>query len=179
MTNRYKYNKYFISNIYGAGNPDQNKRILEFWRQNNAVANQQEALQRVKQVVLIAEDENNQIVGLTTVYPNTFIVNMKPFLYYRMFIQPNDRVYGMMEYMTQMTHEALKNMDIPNKPDGMVIITENIKLMRKGMKRMLGRSGLEYIGINNSNQDVWYWGFDKPSFPNEEKITAGVKKKSP
>jgi hypothetical protein len=46
----------------------------------------------------------------------------------------------------------------------MVVVTENRKLMRKGMKRMLS-GGMEYMGINNNNQDVWYWGFDKPSFP--------------
>jgi hypothetical protein len=81
-----------------------------------------------------------------------------------MFIDPSARVYRMMEHMTRLTHESLKGFDIPNKPAGMVVVTENRKLMRKGMKRMLS-GGMEYMGINNNNQDVWYWGFDKPSFP--------------
>jgi hypothetical protein len=161
----YDYNKYKLTYVLGAITPEQKQRVIDFWRRNNALGNPQEANRRVNQVVMMSENEDNEVVGVTTVYPQPFIVNMRPFLYYRMFIQPSDRVFGMMEYMTQLTHQSLKDADIPNKPDGMVVVTENTKLMRKGMKRMLRRSNLEYIGVNNNNQDVWYWGFDKQSFP--------------
>ena len=162
----YTYNKYSITAVLGTITPDQKKRVIEFWQKNRALGNNpQEANRRVNQVVLIAENDANEVVGVTTIYLQPFIVNMRPFVYYRMFIEPSARVFGMMEYMTQLTHLSLKKISIPNKPDGMVVVTENQKLMRKGMKRMLRRSGLEYIGINNNNQDVWYWGFDKPSFP--------------
>ncbi|NOY17759.1 MAG: hypothetical protein GXP23_12735 [Gammaproteobacteria bacterium] len=165
MQATHPYNKYTITNVYGTATPDQQQRILDFWRRNNAIGNLQEAQQRVHQVVLIAEDEGKQVVGVSTAYIQQYQGDMKNYFFYRMFIEPGSRVYGMMEFMTQMTHESLKNFNMPDKPEGMIVITENPKLMRKGMRRMLARSGLEYIGKDNSQQDTWYWGFDKPSLP--------------
>lgn len=158
------YNKYTITNVYGTITADQQQRVLDFWRRNNAIGNPQEAQKRVHQVVLVAENTDNQVVGVSTVYIQQYQGNMKFYYFYRMFIQPVDRVYGMMEFMTQLTHESLKPVSIPNKPEGMVVITENPKLMRKGMRRMLAKSGLEYVGKDKQQQDIWYWGFDKPSF---------------
>lgn len=164
MQPTYTYNKYTITNVYGTVSAEQQQKILGFWQRNNAIGNPQEARQRIRQVVLIAENDDKQVVGVSTVYIELFQGNMKQYFFYRMFIDPADRVYGMMKFMVQITHETLKNIDLANKPDGMVVITENAKLMRKGMYRMLERGGMDYIGKDNRQQDIWYWSFNKPSF---------------
>ena len=165
MQPTYTYNNYSIYNVYGMVSAEQQQDILDFWRRNNAIGDPQSAQRRVQQVVLMTRNIEGQVVGISTAYIEQFRGNMKNYFFYRMFIQPADRVYGMMEFMTQMTHQSLKDFNMQNKPDGMVVITENPKLMRKGMQRMLARSGLEYIGKDAQQQDIWYWGFDKPSLP--------------
>jgi len=145
--------------VYGSVSPDQQQRILDFWRRNNAIGNPQEAQQRVHQVVLIAEDENKQVVGVSTVYIQQYPGNMKHYFFYRMFIEPGSRVYGMMIFFTDKTYEFLRAYEMPNKPAGLVIITENRKLMRKGTSRALRRLGFEFIGKDQQQQDIWLGGF--------------------
>ena len=161
MQPTHTYNKYTITNVYGTVTPEQSQRIINFWQRNNAIGNPQEVRQRVHQVVLMAEDADSQVVGVSTVYPHTFIVNMKNFFYYRMFIQPSDRVFGMMSSMTGDTYEFLKNHSMPNKPAGLVLVTENKKLMRKGMRKVIKGLGFVYIGEDNQQQDVWLGKFEE------------------
>lgn len=41
------------------------------------------------------------------------------------------------------------------EPAGMLIVTENRKLMRPGLKRLLERHGYEYRGRERRGLDVW------------------------
>jgi hypothetical protein len=72
-----------------------------------------------------------------------------------MFIQPPDRVPGMMRVMTLWAFEVLRDAAMPNRPAGMVIMTENPKLMRRGMRAMIERGGWRHLGQSRQRQDVW------------------------
>ena len=61
----------------------------------------------------------------------------------------------MMRFMTQKAWRLLRGMEITNKPWGLVIVTENRKLMRRGMCEMLKKSGYQLLGLNDKQQHVW------------------------
>ncbi len=74
---------------------------------------------------------------------------------YRMFIQPADRVSGMMRFMERKTREHLRGLKIKDKPAGMSIVTQNIKLMGPGMRREFERAGYTCIGKTPRGFDLW------------------------
>lgn len=151
------YNKYRIIPVYGKTDEVQRQDILRFWARNRAIGNPAEARRRTRDVVLIIRDEAGEVAGVTSVYVDQF--QGQRYYYYRMFIEPGDRVYGMMSFATGATRNLLRDLEVPDKPLGIVAITENVKLMRKGTRRQFERIGWEYVGKTENGLDIWKYDF--------------------
>lgn len=95
---------------------------------------------------------------MTTVYPS-MLNRSRKFYFYRMYIQPADRVFGMMRFMTLRTLDHLRSLKIKDKPEGMAIVMENIKLMRPGICREFERAGFTCIGRTDEGFDLWTYEF--------------------
>jgi hypothetical protein len=52
------------------------------------------------------------------------------------------------------------------QPDGMLLVTENRKLMRPGMRKLFTRHGYHYWGRNAKGEDVWAVEFGESANPN-------------
>jgi len=143
---------------------EQREDILAFWKRNNALPNAEEAQKRVRQVVMMVTGSSGEVIGVSTVYPGQIQNDNREYFFYRMFIQPGDRVFGLMTAVTQKTLQFLQKAAFPDKPDGLIIVTENPKLMRKGAMARLRRLGFQLLGKNAKGMDVWLGKVKAESF---------------
>ncbi|MEJ2761966.1 MAG: hypothetical protein P8126_10705 [Gammaproteobacteria bacterium] len=143
-------------NIFADHDNPLRERVIEFW-DNNGVLERDEAAHRSGEIVFVIMDANDEIAGVSTAYPDSFRSPGDFYYFYRMYIAPAHRVYGMMEFITDKTRDFLhewkdKYMD---RTSGVVIITENPKLMRPGIKRRLRHIGFQHAGKNPKGLDIW------------------------
>jgi len=127
--------------------------------EQRAVPTEARARSRCGDVVLVARNPDGEIVGVSSVYREHFRGAGEVYWFYRMFIRPPDRVPGMMRHMTALTRDHLRGLDVPDKPRGVIIVTENPKLMRRGMRRVLERLEFTYVGATAKGQDIWQLKF--------------------
>ena len=155
MEDQIQYNDYTVHRVYGRMTHDQRQAVIALWQRNQILPHPAEAQTRVNQVVMMATNPQGEAVGVSTIYPQLNPGNNRWYWFYRMFVQPGDRDYGLTRLITVKTYEFLKQYQVEHKPAGLVIVTENRKLMRKGMRRLLARNGFEYVGQDRRGQDVW------------------------
>ncbi len=153
------YRDYRISTVYGRVDAELTQELVAFWLRNGALPNASRARQRAPQVVLVARNSEGRIVGVTTVYVAAPKGRGRYYIY-RMFIQPTDRIYGMMISMVLSTRDYLQHLRTENKPCGLVHVSENRKLMRPGTRRLYEKHGYYCIGQTRRGFDVWISDFD-------------------
>jgi hypothetical protein len=79
-----------------------------------------------------------------------------------MFLHPADRVPFLMRAVTNATRDLLRGLPHPGGPvAGMLIETENRKLMRPGIRRYFERHGYLYRGRTGRGLDLWLAPFDQ------------------
>jgi hypothetical protein len=155
MNAGYDYHGYTIENVYRAVPPGLREEILELWRRNAVIPSREEAVRRVDQVVLAIRNRAGEVAGVSTVYVGDFREPGDACYFYRMFIQPDDRIPGLMRFVTLRTCDVMRERHVAGGPRGVIIVTENRKLMRPGMRRMFERNGYEYMGRDPKGHDVW------------------------
>ena len=155
METEWDYGKYCIMFVYNCISPELQAKIIDFWKTHNALPASETPEQRVRQVVLVAIDEHGEVAGLNTVYPGRLDPAGPLLFFYRQFIQAPHRVFGMMRFMTMKAWRMLRDLEMPDKPGGVVIITENTKLMRRGMVTLFESRGWQRVGRTQQQLDVW------------------------
>jgi Predicted metal-binding protein related to the C-terminal domain of SecA len=161
----YNYHGYKLYNVYQKTTPDLRREIVAFWQRNKAIPDLREAERRAHEVVYLIRNPAEVIVGVSSVYTARAGNPPASYYFYRMFIQPGDRIYGMMRLVTIRTRDFLRD-EVPKpEPRGLVIITENPKLMRKGMQRVFARFGFEFVSKTQRGLDVWVYRFEQSPAP--------------
>jgi hypothetical protein len=116
---------------------------------------------RIEQVVYVIKD-NNSVVGVTTAYLQTVPKNNKSYYFFRTFIHPDTRgtVGAGFPDLLRATNLRMYELN-QNTPQasGMVVMTENPKLMRPGARRLFKREGWQYQG-KIQQQDVWLYPYE-------------------
>ena len=150
----YSFSDYRITSVYGQVNSELAEELVAFWVHDQEILDLDTAKQRAPEVVFIARNTAGQIIGVSTVYISTLRRDER-YYFYRMFIRPGDRVFGMMSFMTSKTRDYLCSFSISDKPNGVAFVSENPKLMRPGMRRELERLDFTCIGKTPDGFDVW------------------------
>lgn len=157
----HNYHGYKLHNVYQKTTPDLRREIVAFWQRNNAIPDPREAERRAHDVVYLICNPADVIVGVSSVYTARAGNPPASYYFYRMFIQPHDRIYGLMRLVTIKTRDFLRD-EVPEpKPRGLMIVTDNPKLMRKGIRRTLARLGFEFVGKNQRGLNVWIFWFEQ------------------
>ena len=155
-----RYWDYTIEPVYRKLTKVARNEIITFWLENGALTDIHEAKRRADQVVFAVRNHEDDVVGISTVYPAPYGEDGETFLHYRMFIHPNDRVPGLMREMTSATRCFFaSNRPLRDTARGMIIFTENPKLMGPGAKREFQRGGWDYAGKDQRGLDVWRFIF--------------------
>ena len=148
------YQDYQLVNIYDDPDSPWRERVIDLWTRTGILA-RDEAVKRADQIVLVALDGDDNVAGVSTVYVDDFRGPGDRYYFYRLFIAPGHRVYGMMKFMTAMSRDYLRERECRDRPNGVVVITENPKLMRTGIKREFRRIDFKYAGRNPKGLDIW------------------------
>jgi len=120
-----------------------------------------EAQRRVAEVVLVARAPDGSLAAVNTAFVSVVPGTQSPYWFYRTFVRPAHRgVWGLPRRMLARAIEALRSHPHPDHPLGMIAITENERLMRKGAAAVIERMGMHRVGRNAQGQDVWCVRFD-------------------
>lgn len=155
-----RFKNYLLVNTYFRITESQRNEVIHFWRQQRAVIDPVEAERRSYEVVFMVRAASGELVGVCTV-GLTQLQNGRTYYAYRMFLRRQDRVSYLMRTVAIATRDFLHDFEHPQaRPEGMLIVTENPKLMRSGIRRYFERNGCLYCGKTLRGQDVWVAEFD-------------------
>ncbi len=157
------YNNISVSIVYQNLNIENSVDITHFWLTSGAINDIKIIKSRIKDVVLVAKNTKGIVIGISSVYLNPFLNSPNQYYFYRMFIHPMHHQMRLMTFMTMQTWLHLKEQH-KDKAQGMIIVTENKKLMKKGFVKYFKKIlGFQYFGKNEYQQDIWILDFNQDS----------------
>ena len=104
----HRYRDYRLINIFDDRESLLRDKVIEFWDDNGVLA-RDEALRRSGEIVFVIMDADDEIAGVSTAYPDSFRSPGDCYYFYRMYIAPAHRIYGMMEFITARTRDYLRD----------------------------------------------------------------------
>ncbi|MEQ8926241.1 MAG: hypothetical protein RLO81_10540 [Fulvivirga sp.] len=126
-------------------------QVIEFWLQHG-VLNQRAARERVSDVLIIARNTENKIIGIFT-YALKYIPLLRNYMYLiRLSISPGNSSAFLVLKMGKMAYEVLKEKakTEQKKPLGLFALIQNNKMIRKWNWAIWPRLPFIYIGSTNS-----------------------------
>lgn len=138
------------------------EKVVDLWRRNMILTDGTNPYKRAAQVVTAALSHDGNVVGVVTVYEQTLTVPLKlagKHVYiYRQFTQRQDQRFDVMH---SLSDEAVKLLDGAPGIDGLLVKTENRKMMREGFRRYFSRRGFELIDAPRISEDVWFRDYSR------------------
>ena len=135
---------YRLSGMYGRAPARDAADIVRMWI-DAGVLLPAEAQRRVSEVVVVARAPGDR----------------GAWYFYRTYVRPEHRgVAGVPTRMVALALQELRVHPHPQAPRGVVIITENAKLMRRGAMSRLEGLGFHLLGSDARGLDVWCHRFD-------------------
>jgi hypothetical protein len=141
------FNGYEIFNIYGCGKEAIHEKIVDLWTRNRALPPDVNPDERLKQVVLVALDENKKAVAVNTVYNSSLSEMDLPdsdgaiFHAYRMFVERGKTVMWLPIAMTCGAFDILEELNHDGRYRGVLIRTDNPKVGQRSSLDQFARQG--------------------------------------
>jgi len=154
-----QYKEYRLLNVYRNISAELREKIVSLWQRNHVLPAGADPYQRVDEVAVLVLNPDNEVVGVSTVYIEFRPILKEDAFMFRMFIQPQDRIAGMMTAVVKTTYALLNDYQMDNKPKSLMNINENPKLSRPGIRRQFERVGYQYLGQDQRGCDIWRWAF--------------------
>jgi len=152
-------NDYRLDTVYCSTTEAQRREIMQFWERVGAVPDAVERERRSHEVVVMVHNMRGELVGVSTVMVR-MASNGERYYYFRMFIHPQHREARLMRAVGQCTRDFLATFCHPDgEVRAMVVVTENPKLMRQGMRQLFERIGYTYNGKTSKGLDCWVFRF--------------------
>lgn len=153
------FRQYRIEDVFGRISDEQIREVCDFWRRQGALPRGSEPEARAREACLIARNENREIVGVCTLFTESFGNPPAPHYMYRMFVRPEDRQSGLGVEMVRLTRATLAERYRPDQPQkGLVIVTDNPMLMQPRVQELFRKWGWTHLGKAAKGQDVWRVG---------------------
>jgi len=157
------FRDYRLENVYRATTAAQRAEAVALWLGQGALSSRDEGERRGFELAYLVRRADGTLAGMSTVVLKTR-ADGQPYYAFRMFLRREDRVPYLMWAVTDATRDLLRALDHPQpRPLGMLIVTENRKLMRPGMRRSFQRHGYALRGRTLGGLDVWLAPFSDPA----------------
>lgn len=157
---RVYFRDYRLEPVFQATSQEQRLEAVAFWLAQGAIAQRQEAERRAFELVYLVRRPDGNLAGMSSV-ARQVAADGRRFFVYRMFLRPEDRAPYLMRAVTNASRDLLRDADAPEaKPAGMLIVAENPKLMRVGIRRWARRHGYQYRGQTPRGLDLWLAPFE-------------------
>lgn len=152
---------YRLSNVYGRISPGQREEAVAMWL-TAGVLPEPEARRRTDEIVYLIRAPDARLVGVNTVYAADLPGSGERFYFYRTFVlEPSRGVAGLGRKVLRLTWAFLKERPAQPALAGLMIVTENPKLMRPAAARELAKAGFHRLGRDPRGRDVWCRRFDE------------------
>lgn len=152
---------YRLSNVYGRIDPGQREEAVAMWLAAGVLP-EPEARRRTGEIVYMIRDPDGRLVGVNTVYTGDLPGSGERFYFYRTFVlEPSRGVAGLGRKVLRLTWTFLKELPCQPAAAGLMIVTENPKLMRPGAARELTKAGFRRLGRDPRGRDIWSRRFDE------------------
>ena len=145
--------------VYNNIPPATKEEVFDLWRQYSPLTTQMQE-KRIDQVAYVIK-HNEKVVGVTTSYMQKIMKNNNIYYFFRTFIAPSARgmIGARFPDLVRATNQRMQE-ENRKKPLalGMIVVTENPKLMQPGFKKIFSREGWQYKG-KYRKQDVWLYPY--------------------
>jgi len=159
--------KYRLVPVFGRVDEATAARVTEFWVSEGVLPGREIAEERVSQVVYLVENDDSELVGVTTAYIDKAPRLGQPFYFYRNYLRASDRVPGLAANCLAHTYRLVREQRPAGSPAGMMIVAENPKLDGPAAQRRISRLGFRHLGRNPKGQGCWLRMFDQTRSGNE------------
>jgi len=136
--------------------PDEAEAVLAFWKSQNALGDESKARDRLREVVLHARNDADEVAGVCTVVPVTLPRLGQPMYYYRCFIGKNWRQTRLVLHLLNRAFAVLegyaRNHDYPCI--GVVLELENERFGETLREPVWTNTGFIYIGKSGRGLDL-------------------------
>lgn len=138
--------------VFQKTTPEVRLQIISLWEKNLVLPPGIDAEERAKQVIFMVVGPQNNLVAVTSAHIDYFletkIINapLERFYFYRMFIQPKDRIFNLAKHIIICSYDYLKSLPAQDAPKGVIMILENPKLVKRAVQRGFANIGWHPIG---------------------------------
>jgi hypothetical protein len=138
------------------GTPKDGVAVLEFWRRENAIGDEAQAQQRLREVVLHACNEAGEVAGVCTAVPVTLPRFGQPMYYYRCFIGKKWRSSRLVKQMLRRAQAVLEEFAQANGYPciGVLMEMENARFSKRLRVPVWPKTGFFYIGRSSRGLDL-------------------------
>jgi hypothetical protein len=136
--------------------PEEGEAVLAFWMKEKAIGDENQARQRLKEIVLHARDANDEIAGVCTAAPVTLPRLGQPMYYYRTFIGAKWRKSRLVVLLLKRAFELLEGHAVKNDYPciGVVIELENARFAEAGRSPVWPDVDFVYIGRSQRSHEM-------------------------
>ena len=126
--------------------------IAGFWLLHDAIAASSEVKRRLGEVLLVLRAAGGEIAAVTSIYEHS-LPNVGRCVALRAFIDPARRGLPLMIATLEAMVAAIR--DRAEAPTGIVIVSDNRKLMGPGNRRWYERRGWKRLSNDRAAKDEW------------------------
>jgi hypothetical protein len=153
---------YRLEPVYLCASAEQRAEAVDLWLGEGVLRKPAAAKRRADDLVFLVRRAGGVLAGMSTVGVRRAADGRRWYVF-RMFLRAEDRVPYLMRVVTNATRDLLRDFAHPEgSMAGMLIETENRKLMRPGIRRYFERHGYRYRGRSHRGLDLWIAPFDGP-----------------
>ena len=151
MSDQFQYVTHWQTDL-----PDEGEAVLQFWLKEKAIGDENQARQRLKEIVLHARDADGEMAGVCTAATVTLPRLGQPMYYYRCYIAPRWRKSRLILYMFKRAFELLEGHAKRNDYPCIGVLTEleNTRFTEMGQIPVWPDINLTYIGKSQRGHDL-------------------------
>lgn len=130
--------------------------IVEFWLEERALLDKTVARSRVSEVILIAQDRNDKIVGVTTMQIKYSGILENEFCFWRQFVAKSMRQSRLASVMGVEAYEILEHEFLKGnlRAKGLIVVVENPFMNDYLKAAILAAVPFVYFGNNANGQQM-------------------------
>lgn len=156
--------EFSLVNVFGAVTPDVQEALIGFWMTCKALPRRADPYVRASQACVLALNPDGEIMALTTVYkePLEAVLPEKskldenehsnPYYFMRTFTAPKYRHLNLGAFLAHSSYDVVKSHVVDsqkageeNAPKGVVMVAENMKLVRPLVLKRFKRAGCDIL----------------------------------
>lgn len=135
---------------------DDARDLLAFWKEHGAIPDEDQARQRLPQVLAVARDGEDRVAGVCTALAVTPAQLGQPVYFYRSFIAPAWRTTRLVYFLHEHAFAWLENQAMSGDYPciGVILELENARFGKVGRQAVWSKPPFTYIGKSPRGLDV-------------------------